>query len=222
VHRITGNLGEEPFRDVRTLAGGVSAPVCIDVGANIGQTIERLRSTLDGPIIHAFEPGPDTFAQLERAMGGTPGVHLNNAALGSEPGTMQLIENTNSDMSSLLEPGLDPFGEVTRRVPVQVETLDRYCAEHGVNRIDLLKSDTQGFDLEVVRGAQDLLAAEAVHMILMEINFNEAYVGLPRLDEIYGFVHDRGFRLVSFYNPHYLPDRLSWADALFVAPAFAR
>jgi hypothetical protein len=123
-------------------------------------------------------------------------------------------------MSSFLEPGAAPWGEVKGRVEVDVVTIDEYCEQHGITHIDVLKSDTQGFDLEVVRGADSMLSESRVHLVFCEINFNEAYAELPRLDEIYAALHDRGLRLVSFYNFHYLPDRVSWADALFIAPGY--
>jgi FkbM family methyltransferase len=217
VHRITGDLGEDPYRDMRRLVTG-SQPVTVDVGANIGQTVERLRATFEQPQIHSFEPSPATFAELERRTGSLPGVHLSNCALGAAPGTMELIENTHSDMSSMLEPGSEPWGEVKGRVEVPARTLDGYADEHGIERIDVLKSDTQGFDLEVLRGATDLLTKRRIRLVFLEVNFNDAYQGLPRLDEIYGFLHERGFRLVAFYSFHYQPDRASWADAMFINP----
>jgi len=220
VHRLTGDLGEEPFRDIAKLSSTRPGLVCLDIGANVGQTIDRLTAALDRPRVHSFEPGPDSFAELSRSYGGRADVQLVNAAVGAEPGELELIEFVQSDMSSLLEPGPEPMGPVKGRVAVEVRTLDDYCAAAGIERVEVLKSDTQGFELEVLRGASGLLGAGAVHLVLIEINLNDAYRGLPRLDEIYGYCHDHGLRLVSLYNMHYLADRLSWADALFIAPEF--
>lgn len=216
VHRLTGDLGQDPYRDIAKLAGAEPALVCIDVGANVGQTIRRLRSALNRPEIHAFEPAPDAFAELRGRTSDLPGVHLNDCAVGSAAGVVDLIERAESDMSSLLEPGPEPMGSIKSRIPVQVRTLDDYFAERGLRSIELIKSDTQGYDLEVLRGASAALAAGAVHLILIEINLNEAYAGLPRFDQIYGFLHDHEFRLVSFYNAHFGVDRVSWMDALFI------
>jgi len=142
-------------------------------------------------------------------------VHVVNGGLGSSAGRMELIENTHSDMSSLLEPGAEAMGEVKGRVEIDILTLDEYAAEHGIEHFDVLKSDTQGYDLEVLRGAEGLLARRAVDLIFMEINMNRAYKDLPRLDEICTHLFDRGFELVSFYNFHYSGNRASWADAMF-------
>lgn len=221
VRKVSGNLGQNAFFDMRALSGQRPGVVAADVGANVGQTVHRLRASLDAPVIHAFEPGPSTFAELERRTAGVPDLHLVNCALGSEPGMLELNENTNSDMSSFLKIGTDGWGDVRAKTPVDVLTLDDYCEEHSVEHLDLLKTDTQGYDLEVLKGASGLLAASRIHLVFIEINLNDAYEGLPRVDAIFGFMLDHGFHLVSFYNFHHQNDRASWADALFICPNFA-
>jgi hypothetical protein len=51
--------------------------------------------------------------------------------------------------------------------------------------------------------------------VFMEITFSDMYKGLPRLDELYRFMIERGFRLVAFYDFHYQNNRLGWCDGLF-------
>src|SRR5438067_793997 len=153
---------------MRKLAG-TAAPVIFDVGANRGQSIERFRRAFPGAAIHAFEPGRGTFAELQRRCGNLPGVYLNNVALGARPEQRTFLHNSRDDMSSFLEPSVDAWGEITARYPVEVITIDDYCAAQGIERIDILKSDTQGFDLAVLQGAQRMLARRAVRLIFMEI-----------------------------------------------------
>ncbi len=218
VRRITGDVGEDPYRDMSRLVTS-PRPVVADVGANVGQTVERVRTTFTEPLIHSFEASPTTFTELERQVGGLPGVQVVNGAVGSAAGRMELFEHAASDMSSLLEPGEELTGAVRGRVEVDVLTLDDYAAEHGIERFDVLKSDTQGYDLEVIRGAEGLLARRAVDLVLIEINIRSAYKGMPRLDEVCGHLFDRGFELVAFYNVHYVGDRMNWADAMFALGA---
>lgn len=123
-------------------------------------------------------------------------------------------------MSSILEPSADCWGEIKARVQVELRTLDAYCTEHRITHIDILKVDTQGFDLEVIKGARELLKLRRIRMIYMEITFSDMYKGLPRLDEIYGFLASQGFSLVSFYAFHYQHDRAGWTDALFINPHY--
>jgi len=200
---------------MRKLAGTAS-PLVFDVGANRGQSIERFRRGFERPVIHAFEPGRDAFAELQRRYAGTPGVILNNTALGSRPESRTFLDNDHDDMSSFLEPSVTAWGEIKSRYPVDLITLDDYCDSRGIDRIDILKIDTQGFDLQVLEGAQRMMRKAAIHMVFTEVIFSEMYKGLPRFDETYAFFADRGYALVSFYNFYYQHDRASWTDALFI------
>jgi FkbM family methyltransferase len=218
IHKI--QAGRDPFREMQRLVGVWPQSVIFDVGANVGDTIESFRAVLPRAEIHSFEPSPETFRKLQEKCSAMPNLFLNSAAMGAAPGVAEFVENTDSTMSSFLEPGKACWGEIKRRVQVRVTTIDRYCDERKIESIDILKSDTQGFDLEVIRGAYRLLAEHRIHLIYMEIIFSEMYRGLPRVDEILRFLADCGFVLVALYNLHYQDGRLGWADALFVDPKF--
>jgi hypothetical protein len=140
--------------------------------------------------------------------------------LGSRTGVIDFLENTRSDLSSVLEPGVDCWGAIKARIQVAMTTVDEYCAERDISHIDILKSDTQGFDLEVLKGATQLLKLRRIHLIFLEITFSDMYTRLPRLDEIYGFMTDHGFSLVTFYPFSYQHDRAGWTDALFINPDY--
>ena len=219
--RVENAIGREPFEDMRKLCAPGLGVTIVDAGANVGQTIERFRLAFDRPEIHSFEPSPATFKELERRTSGLQGVRLNNRGLGASAGQLELIENSTSLMSSFLEPGPEYWGEVERRVPVPVTTLDKYCAEQSIERLDILKTDTQGYDLEVLRGSAELLDRHRVRLIYMEISYADVYESGPSLDEVYAFLRGRGFFLVSFYNFAFKNGRASWSDALFVDPDYA-
>jgi FkbM family methyltransferase len=214
--RFIPELGFDADTDMRRLAA-TDRPLIFDIGANRGQTIERFRNAFERPVIHAFEPGRDTFVELQRRTAGIPDLHLNNVALGARAEARTFIHSEPDTMSSFLEQSVDGWGEIKDRYPVEVITVDDYCSAHGVERIDILKSDTQGFDLDVLRGARGTLDRHAIHMIFMEITFSDMYKGSPRFDEIYAFLTDAGFTLVSFYDFFYQKGRAGWTDALFIA-----
>jgi FkbM family methyltransferase len=206
--------GQSAWADMKHVVG--ETPTVFDVGANEGQTVKTIRVNWRGAAIHAFEPGPAAFARLQRHAGGFEGVTLNNAAVGSTTGTLTLIENSQSEMSSILPLGPSGWGAEVRRTPVPVVTLDDYCARHGVDFIDILKCDTQGYELEVFRGAERLLTEGRIRLVYFEVTFNDLYQGLPSLDELWRFLSDRGYRLVSFYHTRYQDRLASWTDALFL------
>jgi len=214
--RFIPELGFDAYSDIRKIAAN-DRPVIFDVGANRGETIKRFREVFAGPVIHAFEPGRDTFAELQRRSAGIPDLYLNNFALGAQSESRLFLQSEPDTMSSFLEPSVDAWGEIKDRYPVEVTTIDDYCAARAIERIDVLKSDTQGFDLDVVKGAQQMIDRRAVQLIFIEITFSDMYKGSPRFDEIYAFLMSRRFALVSFYDFYYQGGRAGWTDALFVA-----
>lgn len=218
IHDSSG-LGRDAMWDMQTLAE-TERPTIFDVGANIGQSIDEFRHRFRRPIIHSFEPGPATFRQLQTHAAGLPDVFLNNVAMGSRPESRTFIQNTHSDMSSFLELGSGGWGSQTGRVDVPVRTIDDYCAEHGIQAIDILKTDTQGFDLEVIKGASGMMARRKVHLVYLEIILSRMYEGLPPLDEIYRTLTDQGFAIVAFYSFYFRDRRASFTDALFVQPDY--
>jgi FkbM family methyltransferase len=215
-------LGADPYYDMRALTNNRERLICFDVGANVGQTIGYLRNSLRRPVIHSFEPGCEAFDELARRCSGIPDVHLNNFALGSHRTMLELNEHTHTDLSSFLELGTDGRGTVKQKITVEVRTVDDYCADRDIRQIDILKSDTQGFDLEVIKGAGNLIGQHRVQLIFLEITFSEMYKGLPRLDEIYRFLTDRGFALVTFYKFYYKNGQAGWTDAMFVDLKYRR
>lgn len=105
---------------------------------------------------------------------------------------------------------------MVNRVVVEVSTVDDYCAVNGVDALDILKTDTQGWDLEVLRGAQRMISKNAIHLVFTEMNFVELYEGMVPFDAYYGYLREQGFALLSFYPICYLKNRAAWMDAVFV------
>jgi hypothetical protein len=131
------------------------------------------------------------------------------------------FEGRHSVLNSFLEPGSATRDKVKARRLVSVGTVDSYCRERGIEQIEILKTDTEGFDLEVLRGAERLLQKRAVELIFIEISLTDMNKGQASLDEIYRFVTDRGFAVVSFYTLAYDSDRARYTNALFIQPQYA-
>ncbi len=214
-------FGVDPWRDIHSYLHGINGPTVFDVGANEGQTIGRCRGCLPSSRIHAFEPGPNAFGRLrQRFPDSSAAVTLHNVALGSSPGVLRFQENANPFMSSFLPPGERTLGTVIREIDVAVTTIDAVCTETGIDQVHLLKTDTQGFDLEVFQGASELMESDGIGMILTEVVLSDMYEGIPRVDHVFGHLMDRGFLLVGVYEPHFQQARLAWCDALFVNRKF--
>jgi len=221
VGKDVSQLGNDPLDDMAAFLRN-DRPMVFDVGANVGQSIRGFRSRFPRCIIHSFEPSPATFDTLTQQASQLKDVHLWNCALGSVSGQMTLLENSHSDMSSFLPISKFGWGEVIDETLVEVKTIDEFCDDQHIEWIDILKSDTQGFDLEVFKGAERTIRADKIALIYCEIKFSDMYKGLPSFATIYDFLTSRGFLLVSLYKFYYQQQLASWTDALFVHKTFTQ
>ncbi len=214
--RRFSTFGINPYADVSCIMGTRPAPPTVfDVGANGGQTVAHVRGFFPDAVIHCFEPGASAFTELSGRYRRAPGIHLNNVALGARGEERTLLDHETSRMSSFLPLGTDGWGSIVGSTLVSVTTLDEYVQDRSVPRIDLLKIDTQGFEMEVLAGATGSLSGKLVEFVLAEVNFASLYSDTPSLHDITSFLGGHGFELVSLYNMRHLRHRAGWADVLF-------
>ena len=214
--------GCDPFYDLKFFLNSIPRPTVFDVGANIGQSVDHFRETFSDPIIHSFEPSPTTFEKLSTHCHGMPGVKTWNYGVGSRKATLPFTENICSDMSSFLEPGQSCWGKVEKVTNVEVVTLDSFVKEQGIEYVHVLKSDTQGYDFEVFKGAEELMNEDRIGLIYFEFIFSDMYKNLPPFHEIFRFLTEHRFSLVSFYKAHFQQDLVGWTDALFINASYNR
>lgn len=153
------------------------APVFFDVGANIGDVSRRLLSTFPGARIVAFEPNPETFAQLQKNLTGT-NVECVNTGLGSSVGKNTLYTYADNPKSGHASVYGDMFGVyetygisaakelISFEFPIT--TIDEVSKSLAVDHLDFLKVDVEGYELDVLKGAANLIAAGKVDLIQFE------------------------------------------------------
>lgn len=163
--------GEEVMFEVMENRG--PGGYCIfDVGANQGQFLKLAKENISSEkfSIHCFEPGRETYEMLVKNSKDDPRVTLNNIGLGKEKGELVLYYNTpGSGIASLTKRRLDHFGlEFDQDETVVIDTVDGYCAQHGIDRIHLLKADVEGHELDVFAGAKEMFEKKAIDMVSFE------------------------------------------------------
>ena len=166
--------GEKHFIDI-VLREKIStdAPVIFDVGAHVGKYSAQLIRSFPKADVYAFEPNPATFAQLsERFANGE--IHCINLGVSSEAGRMEMYvypdNPTTSHATAYREVITDLNAAQAQRVDVSVTTLDDFCRDQAITRVDFLKIDTEGHELEVLRGATGLLARGGLPVVQFEFN----------------------------------------------------
>lgn len=197
-----------------------------DVGANEGQYAAILRSeySYSGDII-SFEPLPGVYERLvARAAKDSLGRWRVSprVALGSESKLSVINVAGNSVSSSLftmapLHRQAHPGSKTLSAVEVPVRRLDDMVVELGVS-VDaktLIKIDTQGFEIEVLKGASKTIAEAGI--IQLEMSLSPLYTGQPLFSEVFHYVTACGFEpfdlIPGFADPR--SGRLLQVDGIF-------
>lgn len=195
--------------------------VVLDVGANVGDMTAEFLLVSPTCRVHAFEPHPNTFRKLLRRFEREPRVDVHARALGREPGRHVLNAYTNSAINSLStvsqrgRMNVDGTVQAIGAVEVALDTVDAVMAALRLGRINLLKLDTQGHELEVLAGAIDALQQRRIDMIIAELLFVPVYERQSSYIEVLQFLSNKGFILHDFYDSVRGSDgRLKWCDAL--------
>jgi FkbM family methyltransferase len=128
----------------------------IDVGAHCGEFAKFLISTDFFNHVVSFEPNPESYLKLVNEVFSTDncGYQAINSALSDASGTLDLYCDEDTATASLLnyDPRYLINGTITKHA-VPVSTLDSYLSNHPVaGKLQLLKIDTQGNDLSVIKG----------------------------------------------------------------------
>jgi len=196
----------------------------IDVGANVGEwsaamvANAREAGRLADLDLHAFEPSGYTFTRLAQALAGQP-VRLQRAALSERAGSAPLyIAAPGAGVNSLHEAA--PGTQETELVPVT--TLAAYADRCLLDDIALVKIDTEGHDLAVLRGAVPLLSAGRIAAIQFEYNYRWVFAR-AFLRDAFELLQPAGYRLgkltpsgVEFY-PGWDPELESFVEGNYVA-----
>lgn len=194
--------------------------VVLDVGANVGQFAREIRDAGHSGEIHSFEPSSDSFTALQAVSKGDPAWFVHKCALGAAPGQATMHRFPGSDWNSLHERAADRRGSRFDGVRewaaevVEVRTLPSVAPR--VAGPWLLKTDTQGHDLEVVRGG--LADLPQVSAVLMELSAIPLYKAQPPLHEAIEFLDGLGFTPMGFFPVSRRSDHLAVIefDGLFV------
>jgi FkbM family methyltransferase len=192
-------LGIDVDLDLQRLTAESPLSTIFDVGANLGQTATKLTVDFPEAEIYSFEPVPQSFARMQATVARLPRVQAFHLALGDARGTAHIHLTDHSGGNTL-----KPVAGATSAVEVQVETVDTFCAAHGITSIDLLKIDVEGFELNVLKGARGMLEAGAIRFVFAECIFAPN----PELPHTSFFdLHERltqcGFCFVGFYAESY-------------------
>lgn len=209
VRKITGLYlfkelphGTDPFYDIKKRLPDYNFKFFIDVGANVGQTALQIRKAFPDAVIHSVEPIQETYVILQKNTKGK-NVLTHNIALGSKN---EIIEvkidkgNSNSSINSLQNEKNDIVSGDFQIEKIQVVATTSFCRKHGITHIDYLKIDTEGFDLEVIKGAKELLEENAIGFVEAEVSMNSGNTFHVGFNEVSKYMEAHNYLLFGIYE----------------------
>ena len=210
-------------KNTRELFEQYSIKTVLDVGANEGQYANFLRHEVgfNGTII-SFEPSREQFELLHQNSGADPNWHCINLALGREKGLLKFNLMEGSQYNSVYLPrDYDHIAHrnvVVNNYEVEVETLDtmweRLSEVYNLSSI-FLKMDTQGSDLQILKGAEETLSK--IYAVQSELSVIPLYQEMPAYNEVIDYLCENNYAL-SYIHP-VLQDkymRLVECDGVFI------
>jgi FkbM family methyltransferase len=201
------------------ILSGLDCRTVMDIGANRGQFALAARQCQPHARVISFEPLPAVAAKFRTVFAGDDRVTLHEVAVGPVPGNATIHVSKRDDSSSLLpitstQVALFPGTAEVATSTVRVAPLHEFVSAEDIQPPAFLKLDVQGYELEALRGCEDLLDRFAY--VYAECSFVELYAGQALADEVIAWLRERGFRLRGVHNMNYDPDgRAIQADFLF-------
>jgi len=193
-------------RHLATLFQKLNIRCVLDVGANIGQYREFLRHQVgyDGLII-SFEPVLENVNILNILSKQDPCWTIYDFALGSENTTMPINVMIGNDFSSFLNPDDSVVGGFQKNIVdheenVEVKKLDSILemlrSKHPITNV-FMKTDTQGYDMEVVAGAENTMSE--VLALQTEVSVKKIYKNMPNYLEAIQVLNSKGFDVTGIF-----------------------
>lgn len=190
---------------LRAMIQRLDVNLIVDIGANMGQFGQQIRSFYNGEII-SFEPISSVFQTLKQVIQFDPKWNAYQYALGSRNSTETMHVTHRTEFSSFLLPNSfaqQQFGSSTHeRQPeeVAVRRLDELLSEIATDLSDkrlFVKMDTQGFDLEVFRGMQNILPQ--VVALQSEVSLLPLYREMPHWTESIVQYEKAGLQVIGMF-----------------------
>lgn len=195
-------FGIDHCNDIARFLEGREVKTIIDVGANIGTTVVEYAKCFPTAKIVAIEPIKDTYDILCSNISKLGKVKSFHCAAGSTPGTVHVNLSNRSECNSLVAGPEDSLPNKLGET-VKVIKLDDLASAEGLLRFDILKTDTEGYDLEVLKGATQLLSNSSNAFILSEVTFHRKDPCHTQFIELHQYLAGFGFDFCGIYDQDY-------------------
>lgn len=224
VYFMHDHLANLPSSVVRFLLRP-GAKTVFEIGACQGEDTMLYARTFPCAKVYAFEPLPENYAVLlqlsaagnniethKLALGDTRGeavFHVSSGAPASKADGISSVSRSSSLLPpTQTRPDALKWLEFKQSIRVDTDTVDQFCGERGIEKIDFVHMDVQGAEMKVLAGARRTLPR--IRAIWMEVAFEQTYEGQALEPETTRWMAEQGFRKI--YQVSYGPE----GDALYL------
>lgn len=192
--------GVDFVHDIQKALPKYTIHTIFDVGANIGQSAKLFLRRIPGSQIYCFEPVANTYRLLKHQFQNEERIKCFQLAFGSLKGTGEMVLQGSSDMFYLLEQSKEKSFDNLQKESVMIDTLDDFCFTHNIESINYLKIDTEGGDLDVLKGAMRMLTEQKVDIVQVEAGMNPSNDRHVSFEALKAFLELHGYYLFGVYE----------------------
>tara|TARA_Y100000992_G_scaffold54029_1_gene32395 strand:- start:529 stop:1239 length:711 start_codon:yes stop_codon:yes gene_type:complete len=197
--------------------------IYIDVGAHKGTYTDLIMKNFKTKKVLMFEPQDRIFNFLKNKYKDNKNITIFNKALSEKKETLQFNFNKHDLTSSLstLDTnnsylklkaklfGTDTMGMIEKRIDIETTSLYSIMEDISLEKVDLLKIDTEGHEFEVIKGIKDKI--KNIKLILVEFHNDEIYVSYNPT-EIHDYLISQNFKLINNFKFPFT----TWEDRLYI------
>jgi FkbM family methyltransferase len=213
-------------------------PIIFDVGANEGSSLDEFKQWWPKSQVHCFEPQEECWDVLDKKAKEYKNSFINKYAVGNQHDKSSVfyshdISTGTSGFNKVNLESIDSLrldevkhsktesmksykGSLNHERLIRTDRLEEYIKKNKIERINLLKIDTQGFEPEVIEGLGPDL--EKVDVIITELMFYDYYERSLSFFDIERFLIPAGFRLydINHISKNPMNGRTDWVDVIYV------
>ncbi|MDI1353456.1 MAG: FkbM family methyltransferase [bacterium] len=164
--------------------------IVLDIGANIGYYAGILaRLVGEKGQVHCFEPDLKNFSHLKDSVGSLNNVLVNNKAVGAKTELLSMYTSKNLNVDHrTYEPE-----EYDEKLEIQALSIDDYVSELKIAKVDFIKIDIQGFEMQAIKGMERTLAENKDLKIISEFWPYGLKKAGSSVSQYYDFLNSKGF-----------------------------
>jgi FkbM family methyltransferase len=210
-------IGVDLFHDIRFRFKYKTISTVFDVGANVGQTAQWVRHYLPHSHIYCFEPISSVHEQLVRNTISFKNIRTECIAFGEKKEDVIVRLHKEHTVLNSLKSELMSHDQSSEEETVKVRRIDHYCSTNNIIQIDLLKIDTEGFEMNVLKGASDMLMQGKIAFILCEVGFLRGNARNTYFADICEYLSAYGYYFQGMYqvSGHSWDPKNVFGNALF-------